>query len=77
MEASSIQRVDHSKSTVLIGGGTGERETGCTRVPHSGGSRVEVIPVLGFVLRGDLSVSQHLTETLGSCTRVSVRSPYT
>src|SRR6218665_4035253 len=43
MEASSIQRVDHSKSTVLIGGGTGERETGCTRVPHSGGSRVEVI----------------------------------
>ena len=32
-------------------------------------SRVEVLPVLGFVLSGDLSVGHHLTETLSSCSR--------
>src|SRR6218665_3359009 len=37
--------------------------------PIPGVSRVEVLPVLGFVLRGDLSVGHHLTETLGSCSR--------
>src|SRR6218665_1707318 len=37
--------------------------------PIPGVSRVEVLPVLGFVLSGDLSVGHHLTETLGSCSR--------
>src|SRR6218665_2331470 len=37
--------------------------------PIPGVSRVEVLPVLGFVLSGDLSVGHHLPETLGSCSR--------
>src|SRR6218665_3281580 len=37
--------------------------------PIPGVSRVEVLPVLGVVLSGDLSVGHHLTETLGSCSR--------
>src|SRR6218665_374479 len=37
--------------------------------PIPGVSRVEVLPVLGFVLSGDLSVGHYLTETLGSCSR--------
>src|SRR6218665_1843751 len=42
---------------------------GLTPLPHPGVSRVEVLPVLGFVQSGDLSVGHHLTETLGSCSR--------
>src|SRR6218665_3518256 len=38
-----------------------------SRIPRV--SRVEVLPVLGFVLSGDLSVGHHLTETQGSCSR--------
>src|SRR6218665_1836983 len=37
--------------------------------PIPGVSRVEVLPTLGFVLSGDLSVGQHHTKTLGSCSR--------
>src|SRR6218665_1701257 len=37
--------------------------------PIPGVSRVDVLPVLDFVLSGDLSVGHHLTETLGSCFR--------
>src|SRR6218665_609611 len=37
--------------------------------PIPGVSRVEVLPVLGFVLSGDLSVGHHLTDSLGSCSR--------
>src|SRR6218665_1887500 len=37
--------------------------------PIPGVSRVEVLPVLGCVLSGDLSVGHHLTEILGSCSR--------
>jgi len=37
--------------------------------PIPGVSRVEVLPVRGFVLSGDLSVGHHLTETPGSCSR--------
>src|SRR6218665_256834 len=37
--------------------------------PIPGVSRVEVLPVLGFVLSGDFSVGHHLTETLGSWSR--------
>src|SRR6218665_1005684 len=37
--------------------------------PIPGISRIEVLPVLFFVLSGDLSVGHHLIETLGSCSR--------
>jgi len=37
--------------------------------PIPGVSRVEDLPVLGFVLSGDLSVGHDLTETPGSCSR--------
>src|SRR6218665_4160963 len=37
--------------------------------PIPGVSCVEVLPVLGFFLSGELSVGHHLTETLGSCSR--------
>src|SRR6218665_919586 len=42
---------------------------GLIHLPHPGVSRVKILPVLGFVLSGDLSVGHHLTETLGSCSR--------
>ena len=37
--------------------------------PIPGVSRVEVLPVLRFVLIADLSVGHNLTETPGSCSR--------
>src|SRR6218665_2726532 len=50
---------------------------GLIPLPHLGVSRVEVLPVFGFVLSGDLSVGHHLTETLDYCSRslYAVRIP--